>query len=288
MAETVEKILSATADMAKEAIREERVTFKDEFNKVRDTVLGKLPSPEEFFKLVERMKDMTDEEKEKLKQNLAERAMNAGKFKKVMEAQDKMETTYQHYLFFIGMVLLVVLVVVESPFNNARTASALEQLMKTPEGRELADQIRSKLKDLNEQFKGLSGVDKKQLVDEFKTKFADTLGNLKANLKNNAEDDIGGTFKFRLETDESENVVHSILPPNSRPFLLALLIIIALFGFFGYKLYQSIMDKEMRRENRGKGKQSRKKDKAATTSAPNSPKSEPQSSPKSPQKKKDL
>lgn len=111
MAETVEKILSATAEMAKEAIREERVTFKDEFNKVRDTVLGKLPSPEEFFKLVERMKDMTDEEKEKLKQNIAERAMNAGKFKKVREAQEEMETTYQHYLFFIGMVLLVVLVV---------------------------------------------------------------------------------------------------------------------------------------------------------------------------------
>lgn len=120
---------------------------------------------------------------------------------------------------------------VESPFNNARTANALEQLMKTPEGRELADQIRSKLKGLNEQFKGLSGVDKKQLVDEFKTKFADTLGNLKANLKNNAdEDDIGGTFKLRLESDETENTIHSFLPPNSRPFLLALLIIIVLFG----------------------------------------------------------
>lgn len=111
MAETVEKILSATANMAKEAIREERVTFKEEFNKVRDNVLGKLPSPEEFFKLVERMKDMTDEEKEQLKQNIAERAMNAGKFKKVVEAQNKLEATYQHYLFFIVMVLLVVLVI---------------------------------------------------------------------------------------------------------------------------------------------------------------------------------
>ena len=111
MAETVEKILSATADMAKEAIREERVTFKEEFNKVRDTVLGKLPSPEEFFKLVERMKDMTDEEKENLKKNIAERAMNAGKFKKVMEAQEKMETTYLHYLVLIGMIFFIVLVV---------------------------------------------------------------------------------------------------------------------------------------------------------------------------------
>lgn len=119
---------------------------------------------------------------------------------------------------------------VESPFSNARTANALEQLMKTPEGRELADQIRSKLKGLNEQFKGLSGVDKKQLVDEFKTKFADTLGNLKANLKDNAGDDIGGTFKLRLESDETESTVYSMLPPNSRPFLLALLIIVALFG----------------------------------------------------------
>ena len=119
---------------------------------------------------------------------------------------------------------------VESPFDNARTANALEQLMKTPEGREVAEQIRSKLKGLNEQFKGLSGVDKKHLVEEFKTKFADSLGNFKANLKNNAGDDIGGTFKLRMESDEAENIVHSILPPNSRLFLLALLIIIILFG----------------------------------------------------------
>lgn len=110
MSETVEKILSATADMANEAFKE-RVTHKEEFNKIRDSVLGKLPSPEEFFKLIERMKDMTDEEKEKLKQNLAERAMNAGKFKKVQEAQQTMEATYGSYFFFIGMVLLVVLVV---------------------------------------------------------------------------------------------------------------------------------------------------------------------------------
>lgn len=119
---------------------------------------------------------------------------------------------------------------VESPFNNARTANALDQLMKTPEGRELADQIRSKLKGLNEQFKGLSGVDKKQLVEEFKTKFADSLGDLKTNIKNNAGNDIGGTFKLRMESDDGENLVHSILPPNSRLFLLALLIIIVLFG----------------------------------------------------------
>lgn len=118
---------------------------------------------------------------------------------------------------------------VESPFNNARTANALEQLMKTPEGRELADQIRSKLAGLNEQFKGLSGVDKKKLVEEVKTKFAETLGNLKENLKN-AGDDLGGTFKLRVESDDADNTVHSLLPPNSRPFLFALLIIIMLFG----------------------------------------------------------
>lgn len=118
---------------------------------------------------------------------------------------------------------------VESPFNNERTANALEQLMKTPEGRELADQIRSKLAGLNEQFKGLSGVDKKKLVEEVKTKFAETLGNLKENLKN-AGDDLGGTFKFRVESDDAENTVHSLLPPNSRAFLFALLIIIMLFG----------------------------------------------------------
>lgn len=107
---------------------------------------------------------------------------------------------------------------------------ALGDMMKTPEGRFLAEKVRTKLKDLNEQFKDLSQDDKIKFLKEFKDKFADSFDELKNNLKSQLENSKleSENDEFRLEgdDDDSSSVPYS---PQSNHILFLTAVIIILF-----------------------------------------------------------
>lgn len=109
----MEKIVDNVAD----AVGKDSVTFKEEFMKAQQKILGKFPTPESFASLIDSLKDMTEEQKEKLKKNLADRALNADKFKDMLTKRKSIESSYQDYFVFVGMVLLIVVVIGESLIN---------------------------------------------------------------------------------------------------------------------------------------------------------------------------
>lgn len=116
-------------------------------------------------------------------------------------------------------------------FSSSRMKDAMDELAKSEGGRELADQLRSKLKELNDKFKGLTGDDKTKFLDEFREKFSDSLGDLKDALKINVGGNVDGEFRIRDEENESTQPPMGNSPqPNYMLFLLAIVIILLVFG----------------------------------------------------------
>jgi hypothetical protein len=110
----MEKIVDTVGDAVKETVEAGRVAFQEEFKKAQEKILKQFPTPDHFKKLMEKMKDMTAEQKEKLLNNLADGAMNPDKIKEMFNAKRKAPEA--NYLLFVGMVFLVVVVFGESLF----------------------------------------------------------------------------------------------------------------------------------------------------------------------------
>lgn len=106
----MEKIVDNVA----ESVEKDSGSFKDEFLKAQKKMFEKFPTPESFSNLIDSLKDLTEEQKEKLKQNLADRAANADKFKEMLGKKRSMETTYQDYFVFVVMILLISAVIGEN------------------------------------------------------------------------------------------------------------------------------------------------------------------------------
>lgn len=98
----MEKIVNEVAYVAKKLGEDDSFSVKDEFAKVQQKFLEKFPAHEHLIDLIDKLKDITDGEKEKLKQNIANRAMNAEKFKYMFTKKGK----YPDYILFIGMVMI--------------------------------------------------------------------------------------------------------------------------------------------------------------------------------------
>lgn len=111
----MEKIIDTVGDALKETVEGGRASFQEEFKKAQENILKRFPTPDHFKKLMEQMKDMTKEQKEKLLSNLADGALNPDKIKEMFSNKRKAPAAnYYDYLVFIGMVLLVVVVIGES------------------------------------------------------------------------------------------------------------------------------------------------------------------------------
>lgn len=112
----------------------------------------------------------------------------------------------------------------EKVVENSRMKEAMAELMKTEAGRELAEQLRSKLKAMNDQFKGLSDEDKKNFAGEFREKFADSFNDLKDSFKEKLGDGFNGA-------DQSAPPPSRYTPePNYYLFLIAIAVILIVFG----------------------------------------------------------
>ncbi|CRL08749.1 CLUMA_CG021304, isoform A [Clunio marinus] len=148
----------------------------------------------------------------------------------------------------------------DSPFENSRMRGAMDALMKSEEGREIAENLKSKLKQLNDQFKDLNHGEKQKFLNEFRDKFSESIGSLK--------DTLGEKYGETFEEEVPNAYTQQLL--NYLPFMIGVTILLLIFGFFGYKLYKSIMEKETKRE-----KKTRKqlKDEKKTQSPPSSPRS---------------
>lgn len=103
----MEKIVEEASDSLKNSAGE---SFKDEFLKAQKNILGKFPTPEHLKNLINQLKDLTEEEKEKLMKNIADRANTAEKFKDLFSKKNKIEVSYLDYVVFVGVVLLIIAV----------------------------------------------------------------------------------------------------------------------------------------------------------------------------------
>lgn len=108
---------------------------------------------------------------------------------------------------------------------ESRMKGAMDELMKSEEGRELAAKLRSKLKQLNDEFAGLSGDEKTKFLGEFREKFTESLGEIKDSIKSSAS----GEFKIRGD-ESGDSAPSSVSLAFYLPFLIAVLIIVLVFG----------------------------------------------------------
>lgn len=124
----------------------------------------------------------------------------------------------------------------ELPFDPAKAKEAMDQLMKTPQGREIAEKIKAKLRDLDVQFQTLQGEDKKEFMKKFKGKFADSFDDLRETLKKNIldtepeEDFVSGDSALPPFESTEFNPLRSVAQPNYKLFVVAFIIVLLIFG----------------------------------------------------------
>jgi hypothetical protein len=121
----------------------------------------------------------------------------------------------------------------EESFETPRMKGAMDELMKSEEGRELAAKLRVHLKKLNDQFKGLEGEDKKIFLNEFREKMGEHFGQLKENIKSQMTGKGEEDGEFRFSGDDANSIPRSLSydpSPNYWLFFIAFLAILAVFG----------------------------------------------------------
>lgn len=93
---------------------EERESFRTEFEKAQKEFMKKAPTPEDFMKIIDQLKTLSEEEREKLKKKFAEKTFNPENMKNLFGKRQSMEISSLDYFVFIGMIALIVFVIGES------------------------------------------------------------------------------------------------------------------------------------------------------------------------------
>lgn len=119
-------------------------------------------------------------------------------------------------------------------FETPRMKGAMDELMKSEQGRELAAKLRVHLKKLNDQFKGLTGEDKKVFLNEFREKMGEHLGELKESIKAQIGGNDDGEFgEFKIKGEEESSIPQSLVYNPSPNYTLFFIAFIAIFIVFG-------------------------------------------------------
>ncbi|KAL9700265.1 hypothetical protein quinque_003706 [Culex quinquefasciatus] len=200
----------------------------------------KMPSLDEFIKMLEGMDSLSDEEKEQLKQDVLKNSMTGR----------KMEAGFSDYLVFLTMIVLIASVF-------ALHSEALGEMLKDETKRGLAKQLTENLKKLSEMFVKLSDGEKSQFAKEFKGQFLNQLKNLNEMAQQQKVSQENGEAQKSIPefgaADAFQEEVDSFLVIGFGMLIMLFVV------FFGYKLYLSLTEKERKREEKLKAKQIKKK-----------------------------
>lgn len=124
------------------------------------------------------------------------------------------------------------------PFDAAKAKFAMQELMKTPEGRKIADKIKARLKDLDVAFQGLGEGDKQEFMKKFKGKFTETFDDLRESIKKNVIDNEVPSIEEEQDflsdnalPNDNTNPLRYTPQPNYWLFIVAFLIILFIIGW---------------------------------------------------------
>lgn len=90
-------------------MQEEKPNFKEDNLKVDNDLSGKFPSREVLLNIIDKLKDLTEKEKENLKKGFDRRAMNAEAFQKMQQSK-YFQITFHEYLVFYAMLFIILFV----------------------------------------------------------------------------------------------------------------------------------------------------------------------------------
>uniref|UniRef100_A0A336KDK1 CSON006528 protein n=1 Tax=Culicoides sonorensis TaxID=179676 RepID=A0A336KDK1_CULSO len=135
---------------------------------------GGLPSMEQFFEMLDNVKDMSDAEKEEMKKDLIMRAVRAAQMRGGEGEMGKFVAGPREYLIFTIMIFLIVAV-----FD---TIKLLQDLLQSVNGREIARTLLKKFKILSQSFQELSESERKIVHENLSNDFRSQLKALHTNL----------------------------------------------------------------------------------------------------------
>ncbi|XP_049882928.1 uncharacterized protein LOC126378538 [Pectinophora gossypiella] len=134
--------------------------------------------------------------------------------------------------------------IAESMKNIDPVAIMQKIVASTPEEEE-SDEVRQKLQGVLQKYNDMNEDDREQFVSQMKEILANRITMKMKDFNPNLDglqEEIGQAIMYRL----------ALLGVGA-------LLLVILFVFFGYKLYKSIKEKEVRREEKKKAKQMKKK-----------------------------
>ena len=86
----------------------DNVDFNEKMQQIKDTLFSNSPLSNEFMKFIDEMKDLSDEEKDQLKINLAGKAFGGDMFGNM--AKKRLQAGFYEYSEFAIMVLIILFV----------------------------------------------------------------------------------------------------------------------------------------------------------------------------------
>lgn len=86
----------------------DEVEFQEKMEQLKETLFKDSPLSNEFMKFIDQMNDLSDEEKEQLKMNLAGKAFGGDMFGNM--AKKRMQAGFYEYSEFVIMVLIILFV----------------------------------------------------------------------------------------------------------------------------------------------------------------------------------
>lgn len=108
---------------------------------------------------------------------------------------------------------------------------ALEQLMKTEEGRVLAQQIKDKLKELSQTYEGLNDGDKEEFASIFTEKFKESFVHLKEKVADSVKEKVeDADFREGFKKNVLRKVASDDWFQNYNVAIVAVVIFLAIFG----------------------------------------------------------
>ncbi|CAK1548980.1 unnamed protein product [Leptosia nina] len=117
--------------------------------------------------------------------------------------------------------------------KNADVVSMLQKIVATSTQDEEAEEIREKIQNVLDRYNDMSEGEKGVFVEQLKEALA-----------------------MKLSMKMQENFAEDA---SYLPLWIAAFVVVFILVFFGYKLYKSIKEKEIKREEKKKQKQSKKK-----------------------------